>query len=77
MIKILDSDWTLRPGSDHPPDLPDKICETPFSAPDDVHSALLAAGHIDDPYFRDNELAVDWVNRCDWIIERNLSLIHI
>ena len=78
MIKILDSDWTLRPGSDHPPELPDKvpdkICDTPFSAPDDVHSALLAAGHIDDPYFRDNELAVDWINRCDWIIERNFEV---
>ena len=78
MIKILDSDWTLRPGSDHLPDLPDKvpdkICDTPFSAPDDVHSALLAAGHIDDPYFRDNELAVDWVNRCDWIIERSFEV---
>ena len=43
----------------------------PFSIPGDVHSALLAAGHIEDPYYRDNEYAVDWINRCGWQIERD------
>ncbi len=76
MIKILGSDWTLRRGDDCPADIdiPDDIDHAPFCVPGDVHSALLETGHIDDPYFRDNELVVDWVNRCDWIIERKFEV---
>jgi len=75
MIKRLDSDWTLRlanAGTDV--DTPDAVADAPFAIPGDVHSALLNAGQIEDPYFRDNELAVDWVNRCEWIIEREFEI---
>ena len=34
--------------------------------PGDVHSTLLAAGKIPDPYWADNEQAVQWVGRTDW-----------
>ncbi len=42
-----------------------------FDIPGDVHSALLAHGLIDEPYFRDNEFAVDWVNQTAWQISRH------
>lgn len=46
----------------------------PFQMPGDVHSALLAAGIIDEPYYRDNEYAVDWVNKVAWTLEREFQI---
>ena len=66
MTQLLNSGWTLT--------CPDKYFAVPFAVPGDVHSALHLAGVIDDPYFRDNEFAVDWVNRSEWIIERNFEV---
>lgn len=40
----------------------------PFNVPGDVHSALLAADIIEDPYYKDNEYAVDWVNQIAWVL---------
>lgn len=51
--------------------LPDSV---EFAIPGDVHSALLHAGVIDDPYFRDNEYAVDWVNQSGWVVEKQFAL---
>ncbi len=48
---------------------PEKPINVPISLPGDVHSALLAAGEVPDPYFRDNEVMVMWVNRTPWTIE--------
>ena len=42
----------------------------PFTVPGDVHSSLLAAKIIEDPYYRDNEFAVDWVNQTAWVLTR-------
>ncbi|MDC0434916.1 glycoside hydrolase family 2 protein [bacterium] len=44
-----------------------------FQIPGDVHSALLAAGQIDEPYYRDNEFGVDWVNQHSWCISRRFT----
>ena len=76
MIKELNSDWTLRQANDSHNDhaMLQYTKDIPFSIPGDVHSALLHAGHIDEPYYRDNELAVDWVNRCEWLIEREFEI---
>jgi len=41
--------------------------------PGDVHSALLAAGKIPDPYFGENETAVMWVNETAWSMERHFT----
>lgn len=38
--------------------------------PGDNHTALLNAGKIPDPYFRDNELKVRWVGESDWVYRR-------
>lgn len=42
--------------------------------PGDVHSALLAAGRIPDPYWGDNEDAVMWVGERTWILKRTFDL---
>lgn len=46
----------------------------PAQAPGDNHSALLAAGRIPDPYWADNELAVQWVGREDWTYSRQFQV---
>lgn len=42
--------------------------------PGDVHSALLAAGLIEDPYMRDREPDLDWVHESEWLVERSFDL---
>jgi beta-mannosidase len=62
MIRVieLNSGWTVsEAGADR---------TFPFSMPGDVHSALLDAAQIPDPYFRDNEYAVDWVSQREWVV---------
>jgi len=44
------------------------------AVPGDVHSALLAAGLIPDPYAGRNEYAVRWVADRDWILSRSFTL---
>lgn len=64
----LDGKWTLTclggPGAR--PGLPETISAT---VPGTVHTDLLAAGLIPDPYLDLNEITVDWVGRCDWRYE--------
>jgi len=70
MKKLLHSDWRLsQPGAG------ERSEYYAFSIPGDVHSALLGNGVIDDPYFRDNEYAVDWVHQSDWDIEREFEVL--
>ncbi len=45
----------------------------PITLPGDVHTALLAAGEIADPYFGDNEKAVRWVHETPWTMERRFT----
>lgn len=42
--------------------------------PGDVHSALLSAGLIQDPYWRDTEVSLDWVHESDWEAVRHFDL---
>jgi beta-mannosidase len=42
--------------------------------PGDVHSALLEAGIIEDPYYGDNETKVQWVSEKDWIFKRTFDV---
>ena len=46
----------------------------PMPVPGDVHSALIAAGLIPDPYAGRNERDVQWVAGKDWAIERTFDL---
>ncbi len=45
----------------------------PIQLPGDVHSALLAADVIPDPYFGENEKPVLWVNETAWTVERQFT----
>ncbi|WP_417418410.1 glycosyl hydrolase 2 galactose-binding domain-containing protein [Hoeflea sp.] len=42
--------------------------------PGDVHSALLDAGIISDPYWRDTETALDWVHETEWTATKFFDL---
>lgn len=66
-LQPLDTGWTLncaRPVG--APSLPQSI---PATVPGTVHTDLLAARLIPDPYLDLNEIALDWVGRCDWRYE--------
>lgn len=45
----------------------------PITLPGDVHTALLDAGEIPDPYFGANETAVMWVHDTPWTVERRFT----
>ena len=49
-----------------------RIDGVPIDVPGDVHSALLAAHVIPDPYFGTNEVLTTWVGNQDWIVEYDL-----
>ena len=42
--------------------------------PGDVHSALLKAGRIPDPYFGRNEDKIQWVGEAEWVAERDFEV---
>ena len=46
----------------------------PLNVPGDVHSALLAAGRIPDPYFGANEMDIQWVGQKAWLAERSFEV---
>jgi beta-mannosidase len=52
----------------------DGSCACTYSVPGDVHSALIKAGHIADPYFGKNELAVRWVADVEWVATTEFEL---
>lgn len=68
----LDGNWTLTclGGQGARPGLPEAI---PATVPGTVHTDLLAAGLIPDPYLDLNEISVDWVGRCDWRYETTFN----
>jgi len=66
----LNKDWQLT-GSNK---LTSENIAVPFDVPGDIHSALLAKAVIDEPYYRDNEYAVDWVHQSEWQIENKFVL---
>ena len=46
----------------------------PATVPGCVHTDLLAAGLIPDPYYRDNESRLLWIGETDWIYRRTLEV---
>src|SRR5262245_66164532 len=44
-----------------------------ITLPGDVHSALISAGIIPDPYVGKNELEVRWVADTDWLLTREFD----
>ena len=46
----------------------------PCTLPGDIHSALLAASIIPDPYLGTQELDIQWVGQNDWVLQRTFSI---
>jgi beta-mannosidase len=46
----------------------------PAKVPGCVHTDLLAAGKIPDPFYRNNETVVQWVGQSDWIFRRTFEV---
>ncbi len=65
-IQSLNGTWTVR----------QKGTKDSRSAavPGTIHTDLLAAGVIDDPYYRDNEAKTLWVAEKDWIYSRAFTV---
>ncbi|MFI1192492.1 glycoside hydrolase family 2 protein [Micromonospora sp. NPDC020750] len=65
----LSEGWVLRavPGPQVPSEIIDRA--VPATVPGCVHTDLLAAGLIPDPYLDDNETALAWIGRTDWVYE--------
>jgi beta-mannosidase len=49
----------------------------PATVPGCVHTDLLAAGKIPDPFYRDNEKQVQWITEADWIYERSFDVPEV
>ncbi|HET6534046.1 MAG TPA: glycoside hydrolase family 2 protein [Actinoplanes sp.] len=62
--RALHDGWLLS-GADH--------VDVPASVPGCVHTDLLAAGLIADPFLDDNEQKVAWIGRTDWAYETTFS----
>ncbi|MEU0300054.1 glycoside hydrolase family 2 protein [Streptomyces sp. NPDC006175] len=60
----LHDGWTLVADGPVPVGLP--AGGVPATVPGCVHTDLLAAGLIDDPYLDDNESRLGWIGRTDW-----------
>lgn len=67
-VKDLSGTWSLNCAEDRVP------ADLPVQVPGDVHSALLKAGLIEDPYCGFNEMENLWVGRCDWAISRTFTV---
>ncbi|MFJ6195580.1 glycoside hydrolase family 2 protein [Micromonospora sp. NPDC092111] len=72
--QALHQGWQLRavPG----PQVPGEVAgrEVPATVPGCVHTDLLAAGLIPDPYLDDNETTLTWIGRTDW--EYETTFVH-
>ncbi|MBO4548538.1 MAG: glycoside hydrolase family 2 protein, partial [Abditibacteriota bacterium] len=69
-IISLDGEWTLRSASPTPEG---EIC-IPATVPGCVHTDLMSAGIIDDPFYRDNEYRDKWVYMADFSYSRRFTL---
>ncbi|MFC0028495.1 glycoside hydrolase family 2 protein [Micromonospora chaiyaphumensis] len=67
--QTLHEGWVLRavPGPQVPPEVAGQA--VPATVPGEVHTDLLAAGLIPDPYLDDNEERLHWIGRTDWVYE--------
>jgi beta-mannosidase len=64
--------WTVRP-AEPAPELAG-AGPVPATVPGCVHTDLLAAGLIPDPYLDDNERALSWIGDTDWVYETTVTV---
>lgn len=66
-IQSLNGEWTLSSAA-----LPGK--DVPAQVPGCVHTDLLNADLIPDPYYRDNEAELQWIGESDWCYRRSFDV---
>ncbi|WP_328478156.1 glycoside hydrolase family 2 protein [Actinoplanes sp. NBC_00393] len=73
MLKTdLHAGWTVRAvGGPVPPEI--AASALPAAVPGTVHTDLLTAGLIPDPYLDDNEASLVWFHRSAWLYETTLT----
>jgi beta-mannosidase len=64
--QLLNADWRFHQAG--------KEGWTPAIVPGCVHTDLLAAGQIQDPLYRDNELQQQWIGKADWDYETTFAV---
>ncbi|MFU8850372.1 glycoside hydrolase family 2 protein [Micromonospora sp. SL1-18] len=71
--QTLHEGWVLRavPGPQVPAEVAGR--SVPATVPGCVHTDLLAAGLIPDPYLDDNETRLGWIGRTDWVYETTFA----
>lgn len=70
----LNDGWTVGPGTNsNAPAAVVAAGAIPASVPGSVHTDLLAAGLIADPYLDSNEALQTWIGGTDWTYRRSLS----
>ncbi len=62
--RLLNGGWQISNGE----------LTVPLRVPGDVHSALLTAGEITDPYWRAQEVALDWVHETEWTARKTFAI---
>ncbi len=62
----LDGAWQVAPG--------DSTDWLPATVPGCIHTDLLAAGKIPDPFFRDNEQKLQWISETNWTYRRTFEV---
>ncbi|MDG4767302.1 glycoside hydrolase family 2 protein [Solwaraspora sp. WMMD406] len=76
-VRPLHEGWTVRPAEGFA--VPDGIGDrdVPATVPGCVHTDLLAAGLIPDPYLDDNETRLSWIGRTDWVYETTFDWVDL
>src|SRR5262245_57186991 len=67
ILRSLHQGWTVRAAERDVGPVPARI-------PGCVHTDLLAAGLIEDPYLDDNETRLGWIGRTAWVYETTFDL---
>lgn len=68
-LRTLHDNWTVRPVSGRIPDHVSAAGPIAATVPGTVHTDLLAAGLIPDPYLDDNERLLAWIGGASWCYE--------
>lgn len=68
-LRLLDRSWTVTPVVDHPFHRPyyGAVPTVPAQVPGHVHTDLVAAGVIGDPFVGMLEFGARWVDETDWV----------
>lgn len=73
-FRPIDAGWMLRAASGPVPDgFTDAAAAVPATVPGCVHTDLLTAGVIPDPFVDDNESALAWIGLVDWTYATTFS----